>query len=438
VLAAALVAGLFAVVGTSTASTSNSPVTLVVLNGDGGETGLLNAYAALNKKFEKAHPGVTIKFEVKSFSDLLATLKLQLSGSSGVPDVTQSNQGYSSLGELVTDGLVKNLNSLAAADRWSARQPASLLALDGQFTNGGVHMGSGPLWGISATGTWVGLYENTAIAKQLGIKSAPTTLTKLEQDMALAKAHGDVALTMGTSDGYEPLWTIYELLMAQHNPQILSSITDGASSKLPAAMTQAATTLESWQKAGYFTPGESGYQNQDAFSKFVAGNGLFVVSGSWSVPIPGPASKTSKFRMILFPLSRPSVLGAVASGDLPWSIPTHSPHPQLAAEYINYITSPAANNAWIAAGQVPASLSNGELRVAASAHVSGASRDALSDWIALLKHGYFEPYMDWATPTFLTTEVQSVQSLLAGRTVPSAFTSALQADYGPFVKSRHG
>jgi raffinose/stachyose/melibiose transport system substrate-binding protein len=142
--------------------------------------------------------------------------------------------------------------------------------------------------------------------------------------------------------------------------------------------------------------------------------------------------------MILFPLAHPNVLGAVASGDLPWSIPTHSPHPLLAAQYINYITSPAANSAWIAAGQVPASLSNGELRVAASAHISGASRDALSDWISLLKHGFFEPYMDWATPTFLTTLVQSVQSLLAGRISPGGFTSAIQSDYGPFVMSRHG
>ena len=152
----------------------------------------------------------------------------------------------------------------------------------------------------------------------------------------------------------------------------------------------------------------------------------------------GPPSKTSKFKMILFPLGHPDVLGAVASGDLPWSIPTHSPHPQLAAEYINYITSPAANSAWIAAGQVPASLSGNETQVATQAHLQGASLDALTGWIALLKHGYFEPYIDWATPTFLTTEVQSVQSLLGGKISPSGYTSALQADYGPFVKQRHG
>jgi raffinose/stachyose/melibiose transport system substrate-binding protein len=413
-------------------------VTLVVQSGDGGSTGLLAAYAALNKQFEAAHPGVKIKFVVKSFNDLLSTLKLQLSGTSGVPDVTQDNEGYSSLGALVTDGLVKNLDPIAAANNWSARQPGGLLALDGKFSTDGKIMGSGSLWGISATGTWVGLFENTALVKKLGISSAPTTLAQLEQDMAIAKAHGVLPMMMGTSDGFEPLWTLYEILMAQTSPQILSTIADGVSSTLPAAMTAAAKTLQTWQNDGYFTPGESAYANTDAFNKFIAGQGLFIVSGSWNVPLPGPPSSTAKFRMILFPMQSANQLAAVSSGDLPWSIPTHSPHSQLAAEYINYITSPAANNAWIAAGQVPASLSANEMQDAAGAHLSGSSYDAVAAWVDLLEHGYSEPYIDWSTPTFLTTMVQSVQSLLARRATPSSFKAALQTDYGPFVKQRHG
>lgn len=447
--AAALVTGLATVALASSACSSSGsssttsasaahPVTLVVQSGDGGSTGLLAAYAKLNSQFEAAHPGVKIKFVVKTFNDLLSTLKLQLSGSSGVPDVTQDNQGYSSLGALVTDGLVKNLDPIAAANDWSARQPGGLLALDGKFSTDGKIMGSGSVWGISATGTWVGLFENTVVAKKLGISSAPTTLAQLEQDMAIAKAHGALPMMMGTSDGFEPLWTLYEILMAQTSPQILSTITDGMSSTLPAAMTAAAKTLQTWQNDGYFTTGESAYSNSDAFSKFVGGQGLFVVSGSWNVPLPGPASSTARFRMILFPMQRANQLAAVSSGDLPWSIPTHSPHAQLAAEYINYITSPAANSAWIAAGQVPASLSANELQDATSSNLSGSSHDAVTAWVDLLQHGSMEPYIDWSTPTFLTTMVQSVQSLLGGKKTPSAFTSALQADYGPFVQQRHG
>ena len=53
--------------GTTTPSASTSasssaaaePVTLSVQSGDGGSDALLKGYAALNKAFEAAHPGVT-------------------------------------------------------------------------------------------------------------------------------------------------------------------------------------------------------------------------------------------------------------------------------------------------------------------------------------------------------------------------------------------
>jgi raffinose/stachyose/melibiose transport system substrate-binding protein len=412
------------------------PVTLVVLDGDGGETGLLAAYAALNKQFEAAHPGVKIDFVVKSFSDLLATLKLQLSGSTGVPAVTQDNEGYQSLGELVTDGLVKNLDSISSADNWSQRQPASLLALDGEFSSNGKTMGSGSLWGISATGTWVGLFENTALATKLGITSAPQTFSQLEQDLATAKAHGVLPLQYGTNDISEDSWLLGEILMAETSPQLVANIVDAASTTLPTAITNAAKTLQAWQNDGYLTPGSAAYSSSDVFTNFLAGKGLFVLSGSWSVPLPGSPASTAKFRMIPFPLAQAGETGAIASGDLPWSIPTKSPYPQLAAEYINFITSPAANAAWLANGQVPATVSTNEMQEADSSHLSGASMDAATGWLALLKSGATEPYLDWSTPTFLNTLGSASQSLVAGKTTPQGFTAALQADYGPFASQR--
>src|SRR5581483_9067319 len=96
-LAATTVAGIAACSsgGTPAAGPTTGQVTLVAQNGDGGETGLLAGYAKLNSEFEAAHPGVTIRFVTKNFTDLVNTLKLQLSGSNP-PDITQVNQGYSS------------------------------------------------------------------------------------------------------------------------------------------------------------------------------------------------------------------------------------------------------------------------------------------------------------------------------------------------------
>jgi raffinose/stachyose/melibiose transport system substrate-binding protein len=420
------------------AASPGHPVTLVVQCGDGGDTGLLAAYAALNKQFEAAHPGVHIKFVVKSFGDLIPTLKLQLSGGSGVPAVTQDNEGYSSLGVLVTDHLVQSLDSIAAANHWTARQSPSLLALDGKFSSDGKHMGTGSLYGISATGTWIGLFENTAAARKLGIKSAPASFADLQHDLALAKSHGVLPLGYGASDQGESSWLLGEILMAQSSPQTLTGVVDAASSTLPASMTSAAQTLLNWQNAGYFTPSPSAYTSQDVFNKFLSGSSLFVLNGSWNVPLPGSAAKNKKFEMIPFPLTGGGKIAAIASGDLPWSIPAKSPQPKLAAQYINFITSPAADAAWIANGQVPASLAPGELKEVAKAHLSPASAQATAGWLDLVQKGTVVPYMDWATPTFLTTIGSAAESLVAGKVSPASFMSKLQADYGPFTTQRRG
>jgi raffinose/stachyose/melibiose transport system substrate-binding protein len=414
---------------------SSTHVVLTVQSADAGNTGLLAAYAALDKKFEAAHPGVTVKFTTESFQQQTATLKLQLSGNS-VPDVTQDNQGYNSLGELVTDGLVKNLDSLASTDDWSARQPTDLLALDGQWSSNGKTMGSGPIWGISATATWIGLYENTAVAKSMGITTAPTTFAQLEKDLSIGAAHHVIPLQFGSNDQGECSWLLGEMLMAVTTPKTLVNVVDGTSKTLPSAFVTVGKVLAQWQAGGYLTPNSGAYSSNQVYNNFLAGKGLFVLSGTWNEPLPGTPASTAKFTLIPFPLGNATQVGAVASGDFPWSIPTKSAQPKLAAEYINYITSPAANATWIANGQVPASTSSSEMGDVSASHYTGTSAQAVTGWLKLLDKGTLAPYMDWATPTFLATIGSATQSLIAGKFTPKAFASALQADYGPFAVQR--
>ena len=102
------------------------------------------------------------------------------------------------------------------------------------------------------------------------------------------------------------------------------------------------------------------------------------------------------------------------------------------------LVSPAADAAWIANGQVPASLAPGELKEVAKAHLSPASAQATQGWLDLVQKGTVVPYMDWATPTFLTTIGSAAESLVAGKVSPASFMSKLQADYGPFTTQRRG
>jgi len=421
--------------GSASGGPTTGPITLVVQNGDGGETGLLAGYAKLNKEFEAAHPGVTIDFVTKNFTDLVDTLKLQLSGGKP-PDVTQVNEGYSSMGALVTDGLLTDLDSYAATYGWASRQSAALLAVDGRFSANGQTMGAGPLWGVAATGAWVGLFENTAVAKSLGITSAPATFAGLEADLATAKKHGVVPLQYGSSDGGESAWMLATLIEAETTPQALLSLVDAKSgaSMTSAAVAKAAGTIQSWSDGGYFTPGWASYSNSDVFTKFENGQGLFDLNGSWNVPISGSAA--SDIKMIPFPsVSGSTSPAAVATGDIAWTIPSKSPHATLAAEYIDFITTKTAGDTWIASGNVPTTLPGDVSSVLSSAHVTGASAQAVTEWQAIMASGTALPYLDWSTPTFYNTIESATEELAAGEISPSAFDSQLQTDYGSFTKS---
>jgi raffinose/stachyose/melibiose transport system substrate-binding protein len=437
--AATMVAGIAACTSASDAASggpTTGHITLVVQNGDGGETGLLAGYAKLNKEFEAAHPGVTIDFVTKNFTDLVDTLKLQLSGSNP-PDVTQVNEGYSSMGALVTDGLLTNLDGYASKYGWASRQSAALLAVDGRFSSNGQTMGTGPLWGVAATGAWVGLFENTAVARSLGITSAPATFAALEQDLAIAKKHNVVPLQYGSSDGGESAWMLATLIAAENTPQALLSIVDAKSgaSMTSAAVLKVANTIQTWANDGYFTPGWAAYSNSDVFTKFADGQGLFDLNGSWNVPISGSAA--SDIEMVPFPSVSGSASSpaAVATGDVAWTIPAKSAHATLAAEYINFITSKSAGDTWIASGNVPATMPDDVSAALASAHVTGASAQAVTQWQTIMTSGTALPYVDWSTPTFYNTIESATEELAAGKITPSAFTSQLQADYGPFTKS---
>jgi raffinose/stachyose/melibiose transport system substrate-binding protein len=411
-------------------------VTLVVQNGAGGATGLLAAYANLNKEFEAAHPGVKIQFVTKSFDEVVSTAKLQLSGPNP-PDVTQTNQGYQAMGTFVKAGLLVNLDSYATKYNWVSRQSSKLLELNGHFSTNGVKMGEGPLWGISVTNAWIGLLMNNDIAAQLGISGSPKTFAELEQDLAAAKAKGVVPFQFGSSNGEMPAWLLTELLLAEGGPGAVNDIVfhhNNPTFKSDSAI-WAAQTLKSWASKGYFTPNYTAYKTDEAYSKFAAGGGLFDLVGSWLMPIPGTPDQTKKFSMVVFPSVSGAGPNAVAAGDMPWTIPTHSKHHDLAAEYINFISSEQAANELLASGNMPAFAPAGLDAQLAKANLPSPSQDAIKNGLAVIGTGSPVPFIDWGAPPLYDAIKSGFESLTAGSMSVDAFTSHLQDAYGPYVQS---
>ena len=407
---------------------------LNVQSGNGGSDALLAAYEELNTAFEEANPGVTVNFEVKSFTELVDTLPLQLSGDD-VPDVTQVNQGYGSLGQLVTAGLVAPLDDAAEANDWAGRQGESLIALNGRVSHDGKDMGSGDLYGVSATGAWVGLFMNMDKAKEIGVTEPPKTLAEMEAMLAKAKDAGITPLMFGASDGGEQIWLMANLLMGLTSPQAVTDVINGVDAQLPPETLKAAEIMKKWADAGYLTDGWAALDSTEVLGMFSEGDGLFALNGSWNV---FQSDTPEAFRLVPFPLAAATDVGAIASGDLPWSVPTNAKCPELAKEYINFITSPEASAIWINAGQVPATISGDEAALVEAAGLKGVSADAVLSWVNIMTNGTPIGFPDWATPTWYDTIAQSSTALMAGEISPQEFVDALQADYGAFTAERQG
>ena len=405
---------------------------LKVQSGNGGADALLAAYEELNTAFEAANPGVTVDFQVKSFTELVDTLPLQLSGDE-VPDVTQVNQGYGSLGQLVTGGLVAPLDDVAGANDWAGRQGEALIALNGRFSPDGKDMGAGELYGVSATGAWVGLFMNMEKAQEIGVTEPPQTLEEMEAMLANAKDAGITPLMFGATDGGEQIWLMANLLMGLTSPQTVTDVINGVNEQLPPQTLQAAEIMKKWAEAGYLTEGWAALDSTEVLGLFAEGEGLFALNGSWNV---FQSDTPDAFRLVPFPLATATDIGAIASGDLPWSVPTNARCPELAKAYINYITSPEASEIWINAGQVPATISGNEASLVEAAGLTGVSADAILSWVNIMTNGTPIGFPDWATPTWYDTIAQSSTALMAGEITPQEFVDALQADYGAFTAER--
>jgi raffinose/stachyose/melibiose transport system substrate-binding protein len=423
---------LAAACGSGSPSSTNAPkgvtktVTIVAEDGNYGTPGRVQVWNEAATAFDKLHPGVHVVMKSQSFAQLEKAGILELS-SSNAPSVFEANEGYLSLGQFVKDHLLVPLDSYAAEYHWLSRQSPTLIDLDGRQT--ATAIGTGQLWGLSATGDWVGVFYNKKLLTKIG-QSVPTTFNQFVHDMALAKAAGTIPLATSGGAGSDQLFHAWYLTLLAQDPS-MAQVRDlvlgiGKQSWANPAVERAAATLVQWADAGYFSPGYAGITNEAAIAQFTAGKALFLITGNWNTSVVAPMGAT----VGMFPL--PSDTPAhgpegIATGGLTWTIPVHGPHHALAAQFINFLTGPQVAQMFLKTDQIPATTVPGE-----STMVSGMTKDALVGWRTLSAGSAPMPYPDWSTPDFYNQLVALTVELTAHRISPQQFGAQLEQDYVQF------
>ncbi len=406
------------------------PVTLTVWDQETGRVSKI--WDRLNAEFMEKYPNVTIERVRKSFSDLKTSLKLAVAGPNP-PDVVEANQGWPDMGALVRAGLLLPLDGYAEAYGWLDRVPAGVLAVN-RFTPDASEFGTGSLYGFTGMGEMIGVFYNKTKLAQLGLER-PATFAEFEHALEVAKQAGEVPIAFGNLDKFAG---IHEFTAIQNVIAPKDYLTDLIFSRRGPDLSfdtpenrEAAAILREWAEKGYFTEGFNGVGYDDVVARFVEGEGVFMITGNWIVQNIGPENRDFGF-FVMPPLEAGDPPVTTGGPGFPLAIAAASEHPDVAAAYIDWMTSDHAGQMLIPTGQLPlyigADTSGIDPESVLGELLAEADRVSRADGLV--------PYLDWATPTFYDTTTAAIQELMGLKIGVEEFVRDIDADYAAFQASR--
>lgn len=382
----------------------------------------------LIKGFEAEYPHIKVVNTSMTLEEQTDKLPLDFATASSTPVVSQTNEGFGSMGRLVADKELLPLNGWDKLYHWSARI-GRLPVQTQSFSADGVQFGTGDLYGVPDNGVVVGVFYNKAILASVGAKP-PTSWASFNKDLALVHKAGKVALAFGGGQPteYQPEHQL-QFLLEEYVPA--KQLTDWIYhlGKNPTVDTagaiKAAETYVSWAKDGYFNPGYQGTSDTQALNMFDSGKTAFFIEGNWHVgSVQSALGSKAGFWV------PPEATGSVDEG---WSIPSRSANPNAAAAWINWVLSPQAQDLQLKAGDIPVTTVSAK----ALASVPPLAQQAATGWKQLVNRDQLVTFMDWAAPPLLNDIAAGVGELLAGRVSPSSFVGSLQSGYASWASTHY-
>ncbi|MGW6142503.1 ABC transporter substrate-binding protein [Streptomyces sp. NPDC055140] len=381
------------------------------------------------KAFQKKYPQITVSETKQNFDDIMKSLPLKLRSGSP-PDIVPANNGWQSLGTLVRGNLVLDLDRYADAYGWKKSFPASIQR-EHAFSPDGREMGTGPLFGTPISrGSIIEVYYNRALLKRIDAQ-VPKTFGEFEDALVKAKAAGITPVSLGNVEGNGVLSGLFALTDALGDPEKIADFTysQGDVHMRETGFQKAVTTLKRWSEKGYLTKGYAATPYADAMQSYLDGKELFRFEYSGTLPTkPGDGDRFGSF---VLPRADGGAPVATMSAASNFSISAKSKYPDAAAAFLNFAASPQAAQIAVEVGAMPM-LATPRL----PADHDKLTADEVANVAQVAQDDTAVPYMDWATPTLVTTMTRRMQDLLADKTSVTAVVDATQDDYAKFQKEQ--
>ncbi len=329
-----VLATVFAACGGSGGSSSSgqSSKTLSLWMVQSGAAG--NLIRSNIKKFEAAHPGVTVNVQQYS-EDIKVKVQTSMVAHS-LPDVLTWWGGSFMDPEIQSGALLDMAPYINSHADWKSTFLADAFS---NYTRGD------KVYGVPNESPVVELWYNTALFQKAGIQGPPKTFDDLLSDAKLLNQHHIIPISVGGKDGW-PLqeWYTYLVMRDGGNNTIFQAM-KGQVSWTAEPFNQASQQIKQLVQANAFQPGFTGTDATTAGNMYYNQQAAMTLIGSWilgDLSLPDNKQIAQNTRFAEFPVvngGQGSTDDAQGGPNNCWSVSSRTKNPALAEDLIRFLTS---------------------------------------------------------------------------------------------------
>lgn len=384
------------------------------------ETGAYNtAWEEALADFQAAHPEVTVEFELKTFDQMQQTARMVLN-SEDVPDLMEVNKGNATAGLYSMEGLLTNLDDVAAEYGWDQTLSSSAQTT-ARYNEQGI-MGSGSLYGIPVYGEYILVFYNKDMFAERGME-VPTTFEEFEAILDAFVAEGIVPMNAGGANGWPLTHNWQELVLYKatreeiNNFQFLQGEVDFQGE----AFTYGAEKFLEHVQKGYYGDNINGITNDDANNGFAQGLYPIFIGGTWNFGVYKAQETDFEWGVFLLP-GKQFTTGS--AGNM-WVVPENAENKDLAYEFINLTLQSKAQTTMANAGGIALAADLDQITDESMRELNAAFAEIVAnDGLAF--------YPDWPVPGYMDTLGAALQKLVAGEITPAEFNDEIAAPYNEY------
>ncbi|WP_327672783.1 MULTISPECIES: extracellular solute-binding protein [unclassified Streptomyces] len=365
------------------------------------------------KAFEKANPGVKVRYTTSSADQYQQQIRTQLS-SGTAPDVLSVWPGNGNPGAtyvLAKPGYLRDLSDQS----WAAKMPKVMKTVaqyKGKTYNG--------IFGQNGIGA---VYNQQAMTKA-GL-TAPDTWTKLLDFCRDAKAKGTPAFALGNQDNWVTQLVQYALVATTvYGPDrdFDKKMQAGQATFAKSAWTTALDKYLTMEKTGCFQKDPLGTNYEASQTLAATGKTLGIIQGNWVISLLKKKNPKGTFTLRALPAtdspSRTLIPAAAGAG---YGVNAKAKNEELALKFVNFVMSPKGMNL----------LAEKQGGLPALPDTGFDADPSLTELSKFIEADRTVPFMDqlWPNPKVQQTLLSGLQEIFSGQSTPKKLLADMDADY---------